>query len=157
MFIYRGARLIRNVFPSWNHELEIKLIDLIRTADEQNLLFVMAILRGYEGKPFLHNICKEIVKILAIDSKYLQEVEVILESTGVVSGEFGLMEEYKRRKDEIKEWLNDTDNKVREFAQRYTSNLEKMIASEKRRAEEGIELRKHEYGVPDSEKEDSEM
>jgi len=42
--------------------------------------------------------------------------------------------------------LNDEDEKIRNFAKDYISELEKAIVSETRRVEEDIELRKHQYG-----------
>ena len=146
MFIYGGARLVKIIFPEISEILEKKLIDVVRSEEERKILFCMAILRNYEGEPFLHQICKEIVTALPADSRLLTEVEIILESTGVVSGEFGMANAYQRKRGEIESWLDDASDKVRQFARRYTSNLDKLEASERTRAEEDLELRKLEYG-----------
>lgn len=145
-FIYRGGRLIRNIFSPFSEGIENKLIELVRTGQERNLLIVMGVLRNYDGNPAIRNVCKELVKILPKDSEFLGEVMIILESTGGVSGEFGFVEAYKRKKQEIAEWLEDTDEKVKVFTQKYIATLDKQILSEKCRAEERIELRKHEFG-----------
>ncbi len=62
-------------------------------------------------------------------------------------GEFGFAEAYERKIVEIKTWLNDENEKVRNFAADYVTVLENSAKSERRRAEEDIELRKHAYGV----------
>jgi hypothetical protein len=69
-----------------------------------------------------------------------------LENTGVVEGEFGFAEAYERKKNEVKDWMTDPDEKVQEFAKWYIANLEQLSAAERKRAEEEMVLRKHRYG-----------
>ena len=83
---------------------------------------------------------------LDADDKRLGLVEIILDSTGVVSGEFGMRQAYQRKKEEVSSWLKDEREKVSSFAERYTRTLDRQIAAEQRRAEEGLEMRKREYG-----------
>ena len=77
----------------------------------------------------------------------LPTVGIILGSTGVVVGEYGFAEADERKIEEIKPWLNDENEKVRKFSANYVTGLENAAKSERRRAEEDIELRKHAYGV----------
>lgn len=105
----------------------------------------LGILRNYQGQPFLHEICKKLVIALPEKHDFLTDIEVVLESSGVVSGEFGMAEMYERKKEEIKSWLDDSDDKIRHFAERYVKNLEHMATNERKRAEESIKLRKFEY------------
>ncbi len=76
----------------------------------------------------------------------LTDVAIALESTGVVMGEFGLAEAYEHKANELKNWLNDPNEKVQTFAKEYIESLGKRSAAERRRSEEEIELRKHLYG-----------
>ena len=69
-----------------------------------------------------------------------------MESTGVVTGEFGLAEAYERKKNEVTDWMTDPNEKVQEFAKWYMANVEAMSGAERKRAEEQIALRKHRYG-----------
>ena len=109
--------------------------------------FVFSILRNYKGETFTHVICREIIIALPEDDLIRQnEVESILETTGVVSGEFGWSDAYKRKKAEIEPWLNDANQTVVDFAKRYIGTLNRQIAAEHRRAEQGIELRKRNFG-----------
>ncbi|MDF2939686.1 MAG: hypothetical protein K0R66_328 [Gammaproteobacteria bacterium] len=145
-FAYKGAHLLKSVFPDFPKAFEQKLLSLIQTGEDVNLHFVIEILKSYEGEVFLHNTCRALVEVLPEGSNELVEVKIILQRTGVVTGEFGFAEAYERKKHEIEGWLKDRSEKVRIFAVEYIADLEAMIASERRRAEEQIELRKHIYG-----------
>lgn len=147
MFIYRGAKLLKNIFPQFHADLEKALVQIAHKGTKDDLLFVMAILRNYEGQPFVHGVCKELVKILSEDDKLLGEVRIILQSTGVVSGERGFAEAYARKISEIEYWLNDTDPKIKAFAEKYIHGLKLQIDAENKRADEDIILRKHLYGT----------
>jgi hypothetical protein len=57
-----------------------------------------------------------------------------------------MSEAYARKREELMDWLDDPDQRVRQFAERYTAELGKMSVAEHRRAEEEIALRKHRYG-----------
>lgn len=146
LFVYRGARLLKNIFPNFPPELQLKLLDLVRSGEEKDLLFVMAILSNYEGNTIIHEICKEIVKILPDSSDLTNELSAILQSTGVVSGEYGYVEAYKQKIEEIRPWQLDESFKIKEFAKNYIESLEKQISYEQKRADEYIALLKHQYG-----------
>lgn len=147
MFIFKGGRLLANIFQQMPPEFTDKLIELIQTKDKKNLFFVMSILRNFEGQPFVHELCKELVLAVPEDDDYIVEVDVILQNTGVVSGEYGFVEAYKSKIEEIKPWLGDGREKVRLYAEGYISRMEKRIEYEIKRADENIALRKFRYGA----------
>jgi hypothetical protein len=146
VFAYRGGRFLKNIFSAFPQAFEAELINIVQSKSEKNLLFVMAILRNYEGRTTIHNVCKELIKVLQDGSDLLRAVEHILQSTGVVSGEYGFAEAYARKIEEIKPWLQDKDERIVAFAKGYISNLESLVDREKLRAEEGILLRKQQFG-----------
>ncbi len=146
LFIYRGAKFLKNIFPDFPLEFQQKLLSVIQSRKENDLLFVMAILRNYEGDPVIHEVCKEIIKILPDGSDLENELSIILQSIGVVTGEYGLVEAYKQKIEEIKPWLQDENASIRIFAQNYKDSLEKSIDYEQKRADEDITLRKHRHG-----------
>lgn len=148
LFQFRGGRLLKNIFPEFPAEFEAELLDLVKVGGEANYAFVLGVLRNYEGQPFIHGVCREILRSLPTDSALRTEVAIALETTGVVSGRFGLAEAYERKRQEVLEWLADPDDRVRDFAKEYISGLEQMRDAEKRGAEEDIELRKFRYGEP---------
>lgn len=145
-FIFGAARLVANIFPDFPTVLENELIKLVITEDEINIHLVMTILRNFNGKSLINNVCKQIIMTIAEDSKLLNELSLILQSTGVVQGEFGQVHAFKQKQEEISCWTKDQDPKVINFAKKYIADLEKRIISEQGRAEESIELRKHYYG-----------
>lgn len=154
LFQYRGANLLKIIFPDFAEPFEAKLLGLVRTGERQDINFVLSVMRNYQSEPFLHGICKEIVATLPRNDELNRVVLTVLYSTGVVVGEFGFAEAYERKIEEIKPWLNDENEKVRKFTADYVAGLENQAKSERRRAEEEIELRKHTYGVREEKAED---
>jgi hypothetical protein len=61
------------------------------------------------------------------------------------------VEAYKQKKLELAEWLQDSNGRVKIFAEQYIAAMDRQMLSEKRRAEESIELRKHMYGDAEGE------
>lgn len=146
LFAYRGATLLKNIFPRFSDEFDSELLQLVREGNDSNLEFVLGVLRNYHGEPFVHPLCKEIVKAVDSDSPLLSEVAVALETTGVVSGEFGMAQAYDRKRREVLDWLSDPNDRVKAFATRYIADLEHMRDAETKRAEESVALRKFRFG-----------
>ena len=124
----------------------MELLKMVRSGGDDNIKYVLAVLRNYEGESFIHGVCKEIIMAVPEESPLLTEVAVALMSTGVVAGEFGMAEAYERKANEVRDWLTDPDEKVKAFAESFIDQMAKMSAAERRRTEEQIELRKHQYG-----------
>jgi ppGpp synthetase/RelA/SpoT-type nucleotidyltranferase len=150
LFTYGGGRLLHNVFPTVTGDFERRLVSLVREGDTSDIGFVLSVLRAYrEGDTSLHKVCKELVERLPVDDERVQQIETILESTGMVMGEFGFVDAFQRKKREMEPWLSDPRQKVREFAERHCRSLERRAASEQRRSESNHELRRREW--PDEE------
>ena len=145
LFQYRGGKLLHNIFPGFNSALGVQLIAVVQEGTDAAIDFVLTILRTYQGQPALHDVCKEAVDKLSENDGRLNEIEVILESTSVISGQFGLVEAYQRKKDEVSPWLSDARPKVRAFSERYRRTLDRSIAAEQRRSESDYELRRREW------------
>ena len=111
------------------------------------LILSLSILRNYEGQPFLHAVCREIVSKHHANKDVMNEVAIALISTGVVHGEYGMAEAYAKKVAEIEYWLDDGDANVRDFAKSHIEGLKLSEQQERERASEEIELRKHRYGV----------
>lgn len=146
LFQFRGGMFLKNIFKTFSEDFEKELTFLVKTKEKEKIEFVMEILRNYEGETFLHDICKEMIKALPTNSKLLMRVEIALESNGVVTGEHGFAEAWERKFGEVEGWLDDGNEKVRDFAKKYRSNLSTMAKRERQRAEVEIALRKHQYG-----------
>lgn len=148
LFVYDGGRLLEAVFPNFSDALREPLTSLVQTGDRHDIAFVLAVLRNYNGETFLHNLCKEIVESLDTGDALVEEIVLILSSTGVVSGEFGFAEAYAQKKLEMEPWLQDPRDKVRAFAEKYIHKLAHWIAAEQRSADGSIALRKLNYDEP---------
>lgn len=147
MFTFRGARLLKAIFPTFTDILEQQLIRVVGRGDSKDIGFVLAILRNYEGATAIQSVCKAIVKVVPERSEAWNEVAAAIESTGVVSGEYGIARAYERKREEIAPWKNDEDGRVRAFAEWLTESLDHMITGEVKRTEEELTLRKYRYGA----------
>jgi hypothetical protein len=153
MFPYTGGRLISAAFPAFSDELGRKLLSLVTTGAHDDLEFAISILSAYDGEQFVEPLCKEIIRRLPADDRLRTSVELVLQATGVVSGEFGLVEAYRGKRDALVPWLSDADDVVRSFAQEYIASLDRQIAAEQRRSEEELEMRKRRYEEPEKDEE----
>ena len=79
------------------------------------------------------------------------ELAAALETTGVVMGEYGMAEAFERKRQDMLIWSADEDPRVRAFAAWLIKGLDQLIARERQRADEGIELRKYRYGAGEDE------
>jgi ppGpp synthetase/RelA/SpoT-type nucleotidyltranferase len=147
LFTYDGGKLLHNVFPTVSGGYEAELVNLIRNGEANDIGFVLSILRAYrEGGTSLHSVCKELIEQLPEGDDRVHEVEVILDGTGGVWGQFGFVEAFQRKKREMEPWSDDVRQKVRDFADKYCRSLDRRIASEQRRSESDYELRRRDWG-----------
>ena len=145
LFTYRGGRLIKIVFPEPNVPILAELHKLVAAGTQENFEFVIHVLSNYNGHVDTHELLKEVINSLAPDSPLLNEIAIALDAEGVVSGEFGYVATYLRKKAEIEPWLADTRVKVKTFAEHRIIGLDRVIADEQRRAEQDVEMRKRTY------------
>jgi len=146
LFEYRGGRLLSVVFPEFTPEFEGHLKNELATGGAAAARFVTDVLSGYHGSPATHELYKLIVESVPNDDPVLGSVEVALISTGVVSGEFGMVEAYQRKKAGFQPWLTDSRPRVKAYAEAHDRMLDRMIAAEQRRSEQDLEARKRHYG-----------
>jgi hypothetical protein len=145
LFEYKAAQLLSAVFPVFPPPFASILSRMAADGTDDDIGFILTVLRKYQGQAATHDVVKNLVARLLPDDPRLAKVEICLQNTGVVSGEFGFSEAYRRKKAEIASWLDDDRPSVREFADRYMKKLDRMIAAEQRRAEQGRELRRREF------------
>jgi len=141
LFQWEACHLLEAIFPSFDKSLEHEMIKLLKKGGDKNASIVISVLRAYKGESFLHNICKEFIKKYHND-KYIKEMIIILSQTGVVMGEYGFVEAYKAKKKEIQGWKKDKNKTIQSFIKKYEDYLDKSIASEQKRADEDVEMRK---------------
>ena len=138
VFSFTGGKLVHLLFAEFNKELEGALLNIIESKDITDIKFVNLILGNYEGKNCVHNICKEIVKLLPENSPELQGVKTSLNGNMYSGwGEHAISDNKRSRLEEIRRWENDDNIKVKNFAKDYMVNLESEMKTY-RRHEDGI-------------------
>lgn len=146
LFEFRGAKLLQNIFPQFSGGLQTELMRLVQEGGEVEHYFVVGVLSAYRGETFIYPIARELIRRIPLGGPLLMKVEIALQATGVVTGEYGFAEAYEQKRLEVLDWLQDPSDKVRAFAKSYIFDLEAMRDSERARAEEAIALRKFDYG-----------
>jgi hypothetical protein len=103
------------------------------------------VLRAYEGEKFLHPLLRAIVSILPADDELLRIVEIVIDTSGVLVGEYGSVEAQQARKTLVAEWESDENEAVRAFAANFVKSADNQLAMERRRADRSVALRKIDY------------
>ncbi len=67
---------------------------MAQNGTDEDIDFILHVLRNYKGEPAIHPVAQAIINRLPKDDRRLSLVEVVLETTGVVGGEFGFVEAY---------------------------------------------------------------
>ena len=142
---WEGSRLIEAIFPVFNKSLEEELIKLIKSKNDKNIRIVFNTLRAYKGEEFLHNICKELIKEYPKNEDYHEKIFIILSQMGVVSGEYGFVKGFEKKKEEVQCWKEDKNKAIQLFVKKYEEYLDKRISYEKKQADEDLELRKRQF------------
>jgi hypothetical protein len=145
LFRFRGGRLLSSAFPNCTPALAAALAELVKNGGDTEADFTLAILQNYLGETSTYVVLKEIVSRFPDDAHKMSGVRVSIDSTGVVSGELGIAEAWRAKKESLMEWLADERPAVKAFAERHIAELDLMIASEQRRAEAEREMRKMSY------------
>ncbi|MFL5703924.1 MAG: hypothetical protein ACJ8AG_13970 [Ktedonobacteraceae bacterium] len=138
--------MLRAVFPTFTDELASSLNQIIARGSDEDYDFAIHLLENYH-ETSTHEVVKELIDRLPENDPKLNRLDICLSNTGVVSGEFGMVAAYRKKKEEISLWQSDSRPKVREFAESYVKRMEQQIASEQRSAEIHKEMRKRDYEV----------
>ena len=67
-------------------------------------------------------------------------------------GDYGFPDAYKLKKDQTKDWVNDAELKVKQFADGYDKYLNKLINHEKDRADKEVTFRKKNFDIQANDK-----
>ena len=146
-FQHGGAKLLKEIFFDLPYSFEQELLALVSSGDSRLIEIVLAVLRNFDAdKVDVRRTCMAIVNQLSEDDPLLGEVEAVLDSTGVVTGEYGYAEALEQKRRDLQGWLESPEARVKKFAQAYSDSLEKRSESERARATESIALRKARYG-----------
>lgn len=141
LFRFRGGSLLSRAFPNCTPEFAAALAELVKAGGDTEADFSLAILQNYYGETSTDVVLKEIVSRFPNDDRKMGGVRISINSTGVVSGEFGLAEAWRGKKESLTQWLTDERHAVKAFAAKHIAELDRMIAPERRRVEAEREMR----------------
>ncbi|MEL6859898.1 MAG: hypothetical protein AAFO74_16035, partial [Pseudomonadota bacterium] len=145
---WNASHFLSRVFPSFEPQLSDNLSEMVESADTEDLEFIVSILAGYDGNSALFPLLRNIVASENCTQAIENGVSVLINETGVMSGEFGAAETYKAKIELLKPWLEDKSQRVVTFATNETRMLKRGVAADLRSAQERIAMRKLEYGEP---------
>ena len=138
---FEGGDCSAERFPSCTPEFAAALAELVKAGGDTEADCSLAILQNYLGDTSTDVVLKEIVSRFPHDDRKMGGVRISINSTGVVSGEFGLAEAWRVKKESLTQWLTDERREVKAFAEKHIAELDRMIASERRRVEAEREMR----------------
>ena len=145
LFRFDGGRLLSTAFPAFPEPFAQKLSDMAANGSDDDVGFVLGILQNYKGEAPTHPVLKALVNRLSENDPRLAQVDISLQNTGVVGGEFGFVEAFREKKAVMVSWLDDPRPRVKGFAAEYIRRLGQRIASEQRSAEQMKEQRKRDF------------
>ena len=134
-FRFRGGSLLSRAFPNCPPELAAALAELVKAGGDMETDFSLALLQNYPGEISTYVVLKEIVSRFPHDDRKMSRVRISIDSTGVVSGDFGLADAWRVKKESLRHWLTDERQAVKAFAEKHIAELDRMIAAEWRRVE----------------------
>lgn len=140
-FCFRGGSLLGRAFPTCTPEFAAALGEVVKAGGDTEADFSLALLQNYLGSTSTDSVLKEIVSRFSHDDRTMGEVRSSINRTGVVSGEFGLADAWRVRKESLTRWLTDERPAVNAFAEQHIAELDRMIVAERRRVEAEKELR----------------
>lgn len=146
MFRFRGGHFVSEVFEG--HESELKEViedDFLGSGNRQDIEFLVSLLLALEGRGGALELVRAIVAQLPEDDPLLADLRLVMESSGVVTGEYGLADLYEKRKQVVEPWLEDANEGVQAFAREFIRMINNDIAEEQGRARASIAERRLDY------------
>ena len=140
-FRFRGGSLLSRALPNCTPEFAAALAELVKAGGDTEADFSLAVLQNYPGETSTYVVLKEIVSRFPHDDRKMSGVRISIDSTGVVSGEFGLADAWRVKKESLRHWLTDERQAVKAFAEKHIAELDRMIVAEWRRVEAERERR----------------
>ena len=140
-FRFRGGSLLSRAHPNCTPEFAAALAELVKAGGDTEADFSLAVLQNYPGETSTYVVLKEIVSRFPHDDRKMSGVRISIDSTGMVSGEFGLADAWRVKQESLRHWLTDERQAVKAFAEKHIVELDRMIASERRRVETEREMR----------------
>lgn len=133
---------ITHLLQRLGSKFEEIVLSLIKKGGKPDLVKVSHLLRQFEGSNF--DLCIELVRKTQ-DKHILDQVRSDMYATGVVSGEYGLAEAFKRKAEALEKYKDDKDKNVRDFSNQMIKSFLAQSNQERQHTDEDRQLRKVEF------------
>ena len=143
-----ATHFLSKIYPEFQEPLPSVLLELVHSANAADLAFLASSLWGFDGRPELLPILRAMLASEMASDETEDQVSHVFLETGVMTGEFGGAQTYQAKVELLEPWLDEKNTRVGKFAAREIASLKNMVASENRRAQERIAMRKLQYGEP---------
>ena len=145
---WQATHFLSKIYPDFEDPLPTILFEMIDRADLEDLSFIASSLQGFKGQAEVFPILRTILASDVASDDTEECVSRVLIESGVMHGAFGAAQTYQAKAELLKPWLDDKNERVANFSAREIRTFENMVASENRRAQEEIAMRKLQYGEP---------
>ena len=139
---------LSRIYPNFEEPLPGALLKYISDADAEDLAFVASSLQGFEGRVDLLPILRAMLSANVATDDVEDCISHVLWETSVMVGEFGRARAHQAKAELLRPWLVDANVRVSQFAAREIRSHERVVASENRRAQEEVAMRRLQYGEP---------
>jgi hypothetical protein len=150
--MFGWGKLLQIVFDDLPQFFIDEIIKIAQKQNEEDIDFTSSLLRSLTcltdcpDIEKLKSICKAVISNPSYEEeKFYPELSITITSTGVVSGKYGFAEAREKRVAEMKDWENDSNDKVREFYKKFSESELETARRERIRVDEQEELRKYEF------------
>jgi hypothetical protein len=145
IYQWEASHLLQKVFPVFEGKLESYFLQILPRKVNREAKIMLHILKQYNGNRSIYGFCKQFIVVFNDEPDLLQELMYVLSATGVVTGEYGLVEAYTHQKKEISKWNKTRDEHIKAFVKNYKDYLNLSISAETKRSDEQVELMKLEF------------
>lgn len=142
---FKGAAFVANVYKQWSPAIREALRALFQSGEDPKRDFVFAVLKRYNNDPAIHDLLRDIVAVIGNDEERQDDVEAVLEQTGVMWGEFGTANAYRGKNKLLEPWAQDERASVQSFAKKMKQKFDNAAAAEQRRSEQDLAARRLDF------------
>ena len=144
LLTHEAQRLLYIIFSEFHPILKKSIESLI---EKSKIEIVIDILKSYGGTTVVHDVCKRIITKATLTKKLKGQLFSLLSfpESKVMQGEYGTVNHYLSKKEEIKLWKTDTDKKILSFVGDYEVYLDQQIVYERKYAFRRKELNKKSF------------
>ena len=143
---WQASRLISRIYPDFDSPLPETLGEMVRSGDSDTLMFLTSVLEGFNGQESFVSFLKELLRSPSVTDEIEDAVELLVDETGVMTGNFGPAQTYQKKIELLTPWLENDVERVSKFAEKQIQYFKQRVASETRRAQEEIALRRLDFG-----------